>query len=149
MSLSVRRARPGDALGVRKLLQELGYQIGDARASDETIAQVVRHPEAAVFVAVEGVATVVGYIAVSHRPLMRLGGRLATVDELVVMESRRGQGIGTQLLEAAMAHARSLHCVRIEVEQRRGRESYERGYYQRRGFVEVDSAVLRIDWKKE
>src|SRR5207244_8656062 len=113
VAATVRRARPGDALGLRKLLRELGYEPGDARASDETIAQVVRHPEAAVFVAVEGVE-VVGYVALSHRPQMRLGGRLASVDELVVTDARRGDGIGTQLLDAALAHARSLHCVRIE-----------------------------------
>jgi GNAT superfamily N-acetyltransferase len=141
---SVRPARPGDALGIRKLLRELGYDPPDYRASDETIAQVVRHPEAKVFVAVEGVE-VVGYVALSHRPQMRLGGRLASVDELVVTESRRGDGVGTALLDAAIAHARSLHCTRIEVSQRRSRASYDRRFYQSHGFTEVDSALLRID----
>jgi N-acetylglutamate synthase-like GNAT family acetyltransferase len=140
----VRRARPGDALAIRKLLRELGYGTSDARASDETIAQVVRHPEAAVFAAVEGVE-VVGYVALSHRPQMRLGGRLASVDELVVTAARRGTGVGSALLDAAIAHARSLHCVRLEVNQRRTRESYERRFYQERGFEEVDSAVLRLE----
>jgi GNAT superfamily N-acetyltransferase len=140
----VRPARPGDALGLRRLLRELGYDPPDARACDETIAQVVRHPEAKVFVAVEGVE-VLGYVALSHRPQMRLGGRLASIDELVVTGSRRGHGLGTQLLEAAIAHARSLYCVRIEVLQRRGRESYTKGFYQQRGFVEADTAVLRLD----
>src|SRR5437879_4398904 len=93
-SVVVRRARPGDALAMRKLLRDLGYEPGDARATDETMAQVVRHPEAAVFVAVEGVE-VVGYVALSHRPQMRLGGRLASIDELVVAEARRGAGIGS------------------------------------------------------
>ena len=142
--LTVRRARPGDALAIRRLVRELGYELGDSRASDETMAQVVRHPEAAVFVAVDGV-DVIGYVALSHRPQMRLGGRLATIDELVITESRRGVGIGTQLLDAAIAHARSLHCVRIEAQQRRSRESFERRYYQDRGFVEVDSATMRVE----
>ena len=151
MSLQLRRARPGDALPIRKLLRELGYDTrsdapgGTARNFDETTAQVVRHPEAAVFVAVDGV-DVVGYVALSHRPQMRLGGRLAVVDELVVSEARRGQGIGTQLLEAALAHARSLYCVRIEVNQRRERDSFMRRFYQNRGFSEVDSALLRMDF---
>src|SRR3954469_5409216 len=107
---SVRRARPGDAHGLRKLLRELGYDPGDTRAFDETIAQVVRHPEAAVFVVAEGV-DVVGHVALSHRPQMRLGGRLPTIDELVVAEARRGRRLGSLLLEAAVQHARSLHCV--------------------------------------
>src|SRR3954454_21826653 len=141
-SWSVRRARPGDAHALRKLLRELGYEPGDSRSADETIAQVVRHPEAAVFVAVE-VVDVVGYVALSHRPQMRLGGRLATIDELVVADSRRGRGIGSLLLDAAVQHARSLHCVRIDVMQRRGRDSFERQFYQKRGFLEAPSALLR------
>ena len=140
---SVRRARPGDAHALRRLLRELGYEPGDSRASDETFAQVVRHPEAAVFVAVEGV-DVVGYVALSHRPQMRLGGRLATIDELVVTETRRGRGVGTQLLDAAVQHARSLHCLRIDVSQNRSRESYVRTFYQERGFIESPSALLRL-----
>ena len=140
---TIRRARPGDAHALRKLLRELGYDPGDTRASDETIAQVVRHPEAAVFVAVDGV-DVAGYVALSHRPQMRLGGRLATIDELVVAEARRAQGIGSMLLEAAVQHARSLHCLRIDVLQRKSRESYLRGFYQEHGFEEMTSAVLRM-----
>jgi N-acetylglutamate synthase-like GNAT family acetyltransferase len=76
---------------------------------------------------------------------MRLAGLLASVDELVVTSSRRQEGIGGMLLDAAVGHARSLQCRRIEVLQRRARESYARRFYQERDFVEVDSAVLRID----
>lgn len=104
----------------------------------------MRHPEAAVFIAAEGLE-VIGYVALSHRPQMRLGGRLASIDELVVCEARRGRGVGSQLLEAAIAHARSLYCVRIEVDQRRSRESYVRGFYQHHGFTEADSAIFRIE----
>jgi len=142
-AITVRRARPGDAHALRRLLRELGYDPGDTRTADETIAQVVRHPEAAVFVAVDGLE-VLGYIALSHRPQMRLGGRLATIDELAVAESHRAQGIGSTLLAAAVAHARSLYCVRVEVLQRRTRESFERSFYQQHGFEEAPSAVLRL-----
>ena len=146
-AVQVRRARPGDALHIRRLLLELGYQPTDARAFDETLAQVVRHPEAAVFVAMAG-TDVVGYVALSHRPQMRLGGRLGVIDELVVTTARRDSGIGTQLLEAALVHARSLHCVRCEVSQSRIRDSYARRFYQERGFQEVDSALFRLEFNK-
>ncbi len=139
----IRRARPGDAHGLRKLLRVLGYEPGDARTSDETMAQVVRHPEAAVFVAVEGIE-VVGYVAMSHRPQIRLSGRLATIDELVVVESRRERGLGSKLVETAVAHARSLHCVRLEVTQRRSRDSYARSFYRQQGFDELNSATFRL-----
>ncbi|MCB9565098.1 MAG: GNAT family N-acetyltransferase [Kofleriaceae bacterium] len=139
--LELRRARPGDAAGVGALVEQLGYA-SDGRGFTETFTQVVRHPEAAVFVIAEGVR-VVGYVAVSHRPQIHLGGRLATIDELAVDADHRGQGLGSFLLDQALELARGLGCVRIEVSTRRSRDSYARGFYVRHGFVEADSALLR------
>jgi ribosomal protein S18 acetylase RimI-like enzyme len=144
--IAVRRARPGDAAPVLLLVRQLGYQ-PDERSYDEVFAQVVRHPEAAVFVATEG-TRVVGYLALSHRPQARLGGRLATVDELVVDAQRRGDGIGSALLNTALDFARSIGCQRVQLNTRRSRESYQRGFYAAHGFTEVDSAVFRLNLKK-
>ena len=122
----IRRARPGDAAAVRVLVEQLGYA-PEERGYDETFAQVARHPEAAVFVAQLG-ARVVGYLAMSHRPQVRLGARVASVDELAVDELARGAGIGTALIEAALAHARGLHCARVDLLAARAQESYRRGF---------------------
>jgi GNAT superfamily N-acetyltransferase len=140
--VSVRRARPGDASHVFALVEQLGYT-PDHRGFDETFAQVVRHPEAAVFVAAEGLR-VLGYLSMSHRPQIRLGGRSAYIDELVVDEKRRAQGVGSALLNAALDYARGLGCKRIDINTARARQSYHRGFYVSHGFGEVDSAVLRL-----
>ena len=139
---TIRRARPGDSSEVRRLVAQLGYTPDD-RAYDETFTQVARHPEAAVFVAHRG-ARAIGYLAMTHRPQIRLGGRVASVDELVVDGEGRNEGVGSSLLEAAVTHARSLGCTRIEVLCSRARESYRRGFYAERGMIEVDSAVYRL-----
>jgi GNAT superfamily N-acetyltransferase len=139
----VRRARPGDAAQVRTLVEQLGYS-PDERRYDEIFAQVVRHPEAAVFVATLGVR-LIGYLALSHRPQIRLGGTVAVIDELVVEDNHRGSGVGTALLEAALTQARGLGCRRVEVHTSRDRESYRRRFYVGHGFQEIDSALLRLD----
>jgi ribosomal protein S18 acetylase RimI-like enzyme len=141
--VNVRRARPGDASHVFALVEQLGYH-PDHRGFDETFAQVVRHPEAAVFVAVEGLR-VIGYLAMSQRPQIRLGGRAANIDELVVDERRRDEGVGTALLDAAIAYARGLGCKRVDLHTARARQSYQRGFYVAHGFTEVDSAVMRFE----
>ena len=141
--VNVRRARPGDASHVFALVEQLGYQ-PDHRGFDETFAQVVRHPEAAVFVASEGLR-VIGYLAMSQRPQIRLGGRAASIDELVVEERRRGEGVGAALLEEAIRYARGLGCLRVDLHTGRARQSYQRGFYVGHGFTEVDSAVLRFE----
>ena len=141
--VNVRRARPGDASHVFALVEQLGYH-PDHRGFDETFAQVVRHPEAAVYVAAEGMR-VIGYLSMSQRPQIRLGGRAACIDELVIDERRRGEGIGTALLEAAISYARGLGCKRVDLSTTRSRQSYERGFYVAHGFVEVDAALLRFE----
>jgi ribosomal protein S18 acetylase RimI-like enzyme len=144
--IAVRRARPGDAAPVLSLVRQLGYQ-PDERSYDEVFAQVVRHPEAAMFVATAG-PRVIGYLALSHRPQARLGGRLASIDELAVDQHHRGDGVGSVLLNAALDYARGIGCQRVELHTRRSRESYQRGFYLGHGFKEVDSAVMRLDLKK-
>jgi N-acetylglutamate synthase-like GNAT family acetyltransferase len=137
----IRRARPGDSAQVRALVRQLGYAPDD-KTYDETFAQVVRHPEAAVFVAQIG-TRLVGYLAMAHRPQIRLAGRIAAIDELAVDDGERGRGVGTSLLDAAIAHAASLGCARVELTTSRERASYSRGFYAERGLAEVDSAVFR------
>jgi N-acetylglutamate synthase-like GNAT family acetyltransferase len=144
--VAIRRGRPGDAAAVRDLVAQLGYR-PDERSYDETFAQVVRHPEAAVFIAQDGLK-VIGYLAMSFRPQIRLAARVASIDELAVAADVHGHGIGTRLLDAAVQHARSMACQRVEVLSGRVRESYQRGFYARRGFGEVDSAVFRLDEAK-
>ncbi len=126
---------------MRALVRQLGYA-PDERAYDETFAQVARHPEAAVFIAQIG-TRVIGYLALSHRPQIRLGGRMAAIDELAIDDDHRGKGVGTQLLEAALGHADSLGCARVDLTTSRDRPSYGRGFYARRGLEEIDSAVFR------
>lgn len=144
--MSVRRARPGDAMHVLALVEQLGYR-PDIRGFDETFAQVVRHPEAAVFVATEGLR-LLGYLAMSHRPQIRLGGRAAYLDELVIDERHRGAGVGTALLREAVEYARGLGCTRVDLQTGRGRESYQRGFYLSQGFTEIDSALFRFDLRR-
>lgn len=134
--IALRRARPGDATGVRTLIEHLGHN-PEPRGFAETFTQVVRHPEAAVIVLAEGVR-VVGYLALSHRPQIRLGGRIATIDELAVDPDHRGRGLGSALLEHALELVRGLTCVRIEVST-----GLAHGFFAKHGFIEVDSVVLR------
>jgi predicted N-acetyltransferase YhbS len=140
--IAIRRARPGDSAAVRVLVTQLGYEPHE-RSFDETFAQVARHPEAAVFVACQG-PRVVGYLSMTHRPQIRLGGIACAIDELAVDTNLRNSGLGSELRATAVAHAKSLHCTRIEVLCSRALEAHKRGFYEQRGFAEVETAVYRL-----
>ena len=74
---------------------------------------------------------------------MRLAGCMVTIDELVVTAGARGAGIGARMLELAKAEAARVGARRLELHTARRRASYERGFYVKNGFAEVDSAVMR------
>ena len=148
--IEIRKGRPGDAADGVALLKDLGYPVAPADSRDyvDTFSLAVAHPEVSVFVAAHRL-DMLGFVAVSIRPQIRLGGRLASIDELVVAESHRGQGLGRRLMNAAIKRAREMRCVRVEIQTNRARESYERGFYTKNGFTETDSAILRMELPRE
>ncbi len=141
MALEIRSARAEDASALESLLAELGYN--PTRADLEaTLAETLRDPSAAIRLGVAN-GRVVALATLTFRPRLGLGGVLATIEELVVSESARGGGVGGALLDDAIALARARRARRLELMTNRGRESYARGFYAKRGFVEANSAVLR------
>lgn len=135
----IRPARRGDREGIAELLKEFGHP--DA-ADANTMFWVLNHPEIDVFIAANAMEHPVGFVSLSHRPQLRLRGRIATIDELVVARAWRGKHVGTQLIEAAVARAKALSAKRIELSTAAG-ESAQRGFWERNGFKAVDKAVLR------
>jgi GNAT superfamily N-acetyltransferase len=64
---------------------------------------------------------------------IRAEGLLANIDEMVVHHANRGRGIGSQLLQAAIASATERGCARVELESA-FRRVEAHAFYERRGF---------------
>ena len=109
----IRAGRRGDFEGLSALFAELGY----ACAPDaQSVNWVMSHPEMEVIVACDSFDKPVGVIALSHRPQLRMKGRIATVDEFVVASAWRKKGVGKALLKKAVERAKSLSARRIEIQ---------------------------------
>ena len=131
----IRPLKRGDRDAAFKLLADDGWNVP---ASDQELAisWVVQHPEMESFVAHDAGAysRLFGMITMSHRPQLKLGGRVASIDMFLVAPEHRGKGIGHDLLTQAMRRAEALACKRMEVmltEQRDGLHTFFEGY----GFV--------------
>lgn len=141
---TIRRARSSDSEALRELISSLGYPDLDPESFKTTFAVVCQHPEMVVLV-VEGLnGKTVGCLTMSSKPQLRLGGMLVTIDELVIATEFRGKGLGRSLLVQAQAIALEIGARWIELHTRRARESYQRGFYAKNGFVEMDSALMRF-----
>ena len=69
-------------------------------------------------------------------------GAHAYVEDVVVDEAHRGQGIGTALIRAAVERAREAGARRLDLTSRPSREAANR-LYRRLGFVQRETNVYR------
>ena len=70
------------------------------------------------------------------------GGRVALLEDMVVRPERRADGLGSELLDAAIALARQEGCLRITLLTDRANDGAIR-FYQRRGFLLSEMLPLR------
>jgi RimJ/RimL family protein N-acetyltransferase len=160
--IRIRRAEPGDATALVRLAEAVGREqerwilasegwrsIGDERRYLKT---VLRHPDAAVFVA-EDDGMVVGRLSLSRDP--NPASRHVADLGLMVAASHRGKGIGTMLLEEAVKWSRVSEIRKLELHvfpwnqpalrlyESFGfeREGYRKGHYAREDEL-VDAILM-------
>ncbi len=119
---SVRYATPADAGALVALAENVGREEGRwilgtgpwRSAADERryLRTIQRHPDAAVLVAEEG-GEIVGRLSLSRDP--HPASRHVADLGLMVAESHRRQGVGTALLEEAVAWARAARVRKLEL----------------------------------
>ena len=160
--ISVRRAVPGDAEALVALAEEVGREegrwilaaaswrsVGDERRYLRTVQQ---HRDAAVYVA-EDDGRIVGRLSLARDP--HPASRHVADLGLMVAASHRRRGVGTALLEQAVAWARrsgvrklELHvfpwnepALRLYESFGFEREGYRRAHYERDGEL-VDAVLM-------
>ena len=109
----VRLARRGDGEHLGALLLELGFP---GSGDTGTVHWVLSHPEIEVYVAGDAQDRPIGLLSLSHRPQLRLSGRVATIDELVVASAWRRRGVARALMQRALERARVLSVKRVELQ---------------------------------
>ena len=137
----VRLARRGDGEHLGLLLAELGH----AGAGDTaTVHWVLSHPEIEVHVAADGSDRPLGLLSFSHRPQLRLTGRIATIDELVVLPSARRQGVGRALVKRALERARVLSVKRVELQLPSVPDEATYRFCEAMGFRDAERGVVTL-----
>jgi GNAT superfamily N-acetyltransferase len=147
-ALRIRTARRGEAEALAALLGALGYP---ESADAQTVNWVLSHPEMEVLVAVDSHDRPIGMLSLSHRPQLRMKGRIASVDELVVHPEHRRKGVGRELVKRALERAKVLSVKRVEILTHHGREEIALSFLKAVGFAETPELVLRvtaIDFRK-
>lgn len=105
----------------------------------ETLAQIVDNPNSVLFVArVDG--RIVGSLTLAMYRIPT--GLKAWIEDVVVDDAARGQGVGEALNRAALADASARGAKNVSLTSRQSREAANR-LYQRLGFEHYDTNVYR------
>ncbi len=149
MNYQIRDATIADAERLTTLVRSVGTfgHIQD-ETFEETCAFVernlalcLRDDSHMVLCAVDEDGEILGYTSVHWNPYLIHTGPEGYVSELFVYDYARGHGIGGRLLEVVKEEARKRGCDRLMLVNFRSRESYQRGFYRKHGWLEREEAA--------
>lgn len=109
----------------------------------ETIEAIMRHDACSVLLATDDDGRIVGALTLVTFPLPT--GLRARIEDVVVDDTARGQGVGAALTDAALSMANSRGARTVDLTSRPSREAANR-LYRRLGFAERDSTVYRYEF---
>ena len=138
-TFKVRPARRGDAAPIATLMSELGFT-GDPA----TVTWIISHPEMELLVAADPLDKAIGVVCLAHRPQIRFGGRIATIEELLVTIPWRRKGVGRELLKRTVERARVLGVKRLEVQTLKADDPAAIAFFRACGFVPGDASVMKL-----
>lgn len=117
--MKVREAHIDDVDAISRLIMLLFEQEAEFEPDYERqaagVMAILQHPEAGRFVVLEDEGELVGAVSLLFVPSTALGGKAALLEDMIIRPERRGAGLGSMLLGAAIEHARALGCLRVTV----------------------------------
>jgi GNAT superfamily N-acetyltransferase len=145
--MNVRRATRDDAAAAVGLMMQLAEHVyGEIDAGiEDRVRAMLNLPQYAIFVAEADSERVVGLLTVSHRWTLWHRGPCALIEELVVDERARGQGVGRALIRVAIDWAEAEGCSEIEVSTEEDNTDAQ-AFYRRLGF---DSTALLLEYEMD
>ncbi|GCE11578.1 GNAT family N-acetyltransferase [Tengunoibacter tsumagoiensis] len=153
MEIIIRQANVEDGAGIAAILHVLGWFAAINEQSIElTEQQIVSRIEQAQQERTHTILVaerrdwglehqIVGYVSAHWFPHLALGND-GYLSELFLLPGTTGQGIGSRLLDEITTVARQRHCNRLLLMNRRIRESYQRGFYLKRGWKELPDGAF-------
>jgi GNAT superfamily N-acetyltransferase len=138
---------PDDIPRLCALLAILFTQEADFQAEVEkqsaALREIIAHPAIGCILALHEGDTIVGMVNLLFTISTACGGKVAILEDMIVHPSRRGNKLGSKLLQAAIELARCEGCLRITLLTDRANDSALR-FYQRHGFGMSEMMPLRL-----
>jgi GNAT superfamily N-acetyltransferase len=141
-------ATPADIPALSELLNVLFSQEAeftpDTEAQQRGLGLIVGNPEiGSILLARNGAGEVQGMVNLLWTVSTALGARVGLLEDMVVAPAARGLGVGSRLLNAAIAEAERQGCRRLTLLTDSDNVDAQR-FYRRQGFVPSPMAPWRL-----
>jgi len=145
--MHIRPAAAADIPALCSLLDQLFAQEAeftpDRAAQQRGLAAIIDSPAVGTILVAVADGGVVAMVNLLYTVSTALGERVALLEDLVVDAAARGAGVGSTLLESAIAHARQGGCRRITL-LTDGDNAAAQRLYRRHGFGRSPMVPLRL-----
>lgn len=106
------------------------------------LREIIAHPEVGRILVLREGDAIIGMANLLFTISTACGGKVCMLEDVIVRPEQRGHGLGTALLEAAIAVAQREGCLRITLLTDRANDGAIR-FYQRNGFALSEMMPLR------
>jgi len=116
----------------------------DKKKQLAALRKIIAHPAIGHILVLREDNRILGMINLLFTVSTACGGKVALLEDMVILPSRRGNGLGSKLLQAAIALARHEGCLRITLLTDLANDSAMR-FYQRHGFMMSEMRPMRLN----
>lgn len=115
----------------------------DRELQAEGLRQIIEFPERGKILVLRNGPLIIGMVSLLFTVSTALGGRVAILEDMVVLPEFRSMGAGSRLLNEAIALAKSQGCLRITLLTDRVNGAAMM-FYQRHGFILSEMVPMRL-----
>ncbi len=115
----------------------------DANAQAIGLRMIISNPETGIILVARHSGKIIGMVCLLFTVSTALGARVAILEDMLVLPTQRGLGIGSDLLNAAIVTARENGCKRITLLTDSSNEIAHK-FYEKQGFTASEMLPFRL-----
>ena len=141
------KATHSDIPELVELLSSLFEQEAEFEPNSEiqskALSKIILDPKIGIILIAKEDDKILGMVNLLFTESTALGSKVALLEDMVVLSSSRGEGIGSQLIDYAISEAKKAGCKRItlltDIENTKAQS-----FYQKKGFVKSKMTPYRL-----
>jgi len=141
------KATHSDISELVELLSSLFEQEAEFEPNSEiqskALSKIILDPKIGIILIAKDDDKILGMVNLLFTESTALGSKVALLEDMVILSSSRGRGIGSQLIDYAISEAKKAGCKRItlltDIENTKAQS-----FYQKKGFVKSKMTPYRL-----